>query len=870
MNQFTLIRFRRSFFLAVLMVVASAPFAIAKEDPKVFLHALQDNGYGELAADYLASLQERGLWKDDDENRIEIESAVNAFVASQETGDPVEAVKRLQKAESLLGDFLKKNTKGLLAARATFQCGNIEFERGQRLLKAAGKEKTDSFCRESRAAYEKARARYADAIVLYEKILAPSEEDSKGKMPWEQKGSQKESQKSTQKAASSKPSKQELEVRNATAECRFKQAMVDYQIAQTYAAFDDPDRRKALIRAAASFDAVFQRNRLRRIGLIAHYWQAKTLVEAGDYSNAIEVIDEVLAGAPENEKDERPEPALESLYAEAERCRLTILAARNDFDLLVKEAEPWLEANKPAQYTDGYQGVRLELAKALLRLGEKKKNAEKTKRGLDCLAELIKTPSPYQQEAMRLYKSTSGKGADLETSKYEDAIAIGNASASNGLWDEAIKAYQKAVEFARKDADDGKIATALYRLARVQFGADRVEESLKTAESLAHDYPRESVAPSAAALAIHAAATLTTNAKDKKPAQEKLDRLVDFITQQWPDLPEADEGRIYQAQVIATDGDYKLALKKLDGIRPTSKRYIDARYFAGQIARQRYLDEKKKLGEKKKPDENGDADAVDALRQSTIDILSTAIKTPAPDKESEKEQADTRSRMKILLAEMYLEEKNGAGAMELLGPLLEKSEDRSVMSASTASMALGDAVKAYWVLDDLSAAAAAAKRLSEVGEDSPPINAVLAEMLKKLNAELRQRGSMLQPDIPDAKKSGGSEGSRSVAETRQLIAVRDAILQEWLKRKNHSLAGESIVADVCQELGKTIEAQVLYKDIAAKAKKGPKPREKRLCRRCQGAHATDHLPPGRKKIRASPEGSERTDQTESKIVRRAL
>ena len=176
----------------------------------------------------------------------------------------------------------------------------------------------------------------------------------------------------------------------------FQAILCDYYLAQTYDDPKDPKRREMLEKAAKEFDDVFQANRNFSderlfIALYAHMWQAKTVMELGDdLELAKDIFDEVLAHFELDEKYITPDTG--GLYAQAKQLRLELMAKESIKDFIT-EARTWRAAFRTAGggtgtgrmrsfqlvQTEGFQGISLDLAKALLAQADKAAGAEKTK-----------------------------------------------------------------------------------------------------------------------------------------------------------------------------------------------------------------------------------------------------------------------------------------------------------------------------------------------------------------------------------------------------------------------------------------------------------------------------------------------------------
>ena len=206
------------------------------------------------------------------------------------------------------------------------------------------------------------------------------------------------------------------EAEAALQDAEFQLAWIDYCTAQAYPA-KSPERTAALQKAGKEFDDVFQQNRTgagQTVGLYAHLWHGKAAEELGDDQLALDIYDEVLAGAADP-AERTAATGLESLFAQTQYFRLLIVAKQNPQQFL-SEAKAWLEQYRRLRQTDGYQGVALELAKAKLAAAEKAAGPEKTKRtseALQILIEMAKTRSQYQGEAILLRRDGIESGGKI-------------------------------------------------------------------------------------------------------------------------------------------------------------------------------------------------------------------------------------------------------------------------------------------------------------------------------------------------------------------------------------------------------------------------------------------------------------------------
>jgi hypothetical protein len=136
--------------------------------------------------------------------------------------------------------------------------------------------------------------------------------------------------------------------------------MVDYYVAFTSS--PGGERERMLHRAAAAFDAIYQTNRVDAnqqvsvIGLYVHWWHGKVKEDLGQWQDAVDIYDEVLASAPDSEVGSL-NPVLSAMYAEVEHFRLAQLA-RHKAHEAANEARTWLATYRPWKDTAGYQAIQ--------------------------------------------------------------------------------------------------------------------------------------------------------------------------------------------------------------------------------------------------------------------------------------------------------------------------------------------------------------------------------------------------------------------------------------------------------------------------------------------------------------------------------
>ena len=158
-------------------------------------------------------------------------------------------------------------------------------------------------------------------------------------------------------------------------------------------------------------------------------------------------------------------PAWRPLFAQVEYFRLMFLA-KQDPQKFLPEATAWLKNNTRFKQTEGYQGVSLEVAKALLSNAARAATREKMKLNAEAirmLNDMVKVASRHQQEAIRLLhdlqlassQAKTGPGktpGKTDATTFDEAVVMGDACKTTAEWDKALEWYRLAEKLVAKAA----------------------------------------------------------------------------------------------------------------------------------------------------------------------------------------------------------------------------------------------------------------------------------------------------------------------------------------------------------------------------------------------------------------------------------
>ncbi len=543
---------------------------------------------------------------------------------------------------------------------------------------------------------------------------------------------------------------------------QYQLALIDYYVAQTYPDPKGADHLAALRKAAKSLDAIYQQDRshsagLTAVGLYAHMWTGKAVEELGDLQTAADILDEVLAAAPEPAETSQT-TGLEPLFAQAEYFRLMVMLRQEPKKFLL-EATTWLKEYSRFKQTAGYQGVSLEVAKADLARAAKAPTSEKTRLTRDAtkiLGDVVKVHNPYQTEARRLLhelRLTSGQGEGdqekLDAKSFEEAKGMGDDRMETHEWSRALEWYGLALKLAAKttgkdpprvDVVQEQINRAQLMLVRELFNSGKLTQCIEAVDKIVHDdagkvRQNSAAAAQASAVAVTAALNLYADAsgEDKKAAAaEKLVKLAEFTEKYWPDSPEADDARMARGQAKLVAGQIGDAIAIFERVNPKSDRFPMATYMAGKAYALRYL------AEKAKPESTRNSEQMAADRAKAVECISTGLAALKSQVESGKPLPKYYLEMQLLLAEIYNEGGQFKEAAAIYQPLVDmiEAEKPLTLDATTLRVFLG-AVRAYSApaLGRFADAGKVSNVLIDLGPDTREVNTELVKFARLLEGE---------------------------------------------------------------------------------------------------------------------------------------
>jgi cellulose synthase operon protein C len=781
------------------------PSAPAQDPTLAYIHALQEQGYGDVAVDYLKTLQQGETMPSSLGDIWDLEMSRSLNAAARDAAYTSEDADKLSyQAQEFLSKFLQDHPDHPEALAALGTWGNFSRDRGLKYIRQAGETSNEKqkakLYNDAREALQDARVKYKDALEKLQTRLAT--------MPASKKTKPK-----TDKKSDPEPSPRD-KLLETIESIHFQDALLSYYLAQTYPNPKDAARLGELRQAAKAFDDIFQRHRLEQsnLSLLCHMWEGKCREELGDLETALDIYDEVLArpldlSATAAQRDVK----LESLIAQVEQLRLRIVKKKS-FIEYVSEATEWMKVYRKLNMTEGYQGLAMDLVENLLAQSMLVKTTrEKNKHiadAMDVARDMMKIRGPYQKDFVLLYRKFAKSGGGTSEAKtLEEAVALAETAATAGQWEDAEANYAKALQFAEKTKPGGAdrtaalregLANAVFQQAREMIAAGKLEEAITAAGKVLDEYKNTSAAPMASALRVAVALNLFASApaEAKEDALKRLTDFANFTIANWPGKPEADDARMNLGQAALVQDKPDEALKVFEAINPKSDRYPVAMLLAAKVYWNRYITAR--TGTNKV---QAAADRQKAVKLST-ESLAVQRKKLEADKALPKALIETQ----LLLAETEMEANKPEQAAALLQPLFDalktaKTED-NVSLRIFASI-----IKAHLAAGDLEKAASVGAAVAELGADAPNVNAELLNVVRKLETQRLDA----EKTIAQTTSVQQIEAAKSAQDSAQ--AKLDKIVPKLIGRKQLNPAGMVYVADMQAAAGSTAASRDLYEQV---------------------------------------------------------
>ncbi len=470
-------------FLAVLGLVAvlSLGHAAAKDDALRFLHLMQEQGFGDVAIEYLDELKSEPNPPAEIIRLWDLEMSKSKQAAAKIAYNDAAKKQLTDDAKSLMEKFVKAHPDLPEAIEAAAQWASQQAIQAQfnvlRARSITDKAEQSAALEKARKIFSEVRPRFAQARDAAIKLRAAVS------------------------ARASQRQKQEASLR--VGEARLRLAVVDFYTALTQQS--NADRAAQFDKVAKDLESIHREFAEAFIGCEAHYWNARILQEqrkfelARDYYEEVQAYDQsdvpdptsgkqAAASRPQRKKD----PGLEDFFfSEVEQQFLNVLHAVDKKEYS-KEFAEWRTTHKPARQTcPGYQGLTLDYARNLLSDAKDAKAKEAAKReALRLLAEMVSIPSPYQMDAAKLRQQLNPNAKNEDSFDY--LVIDGNRALEKKDYAAAAACYRKALSAATKKTDNDLLSEirsnyvgCVHEQGRELYQKGKIDEAIGSITSVA-------------------------------------------------------------------------------------------------------------------------------------------------------------------------------------------------------------------------------------------------------------------------------------------------------------------------------------------------------------------------------------------------
>lgn len=598
--------------VAVGFVLVLGRAGHAVEDARAFLDALRDQGYSDMALDYIEQLRGSPLCPEDMKDSLDYEAAVTLMTGSLATQDPKLRVKLLDDARDKFDAFLKANPTHALAADARMQLANVLVERAKHRMEQAAKPGVPA--EEKKKLTDEARTLLQEAQKVFAELDRHFTEEH-AKFP---------------KVIDPKRTKEIAardEARKNMLTARVYLATVSYEIARTYPA-GSKEYKEQMTGAAKMFNDLYTKYKTWLVGVHSRMWEGRCYKELGDAASlkTAETIFEELSAQPDeppayrNIKNKSLILWLEMLslpsvkrYADAlkkaqdwvdearpneenapDGLAIRFLAAQAAHTLLkgLKENDPerrrlFSEARRHYQFVSRFDGKhQLE---ARTRLREMSPDTPKASTFAEA-RDFGKAALDEMQAADLEMRLTAGQG-QLDAKKKEEFEKRIQAAR-----DEAKEYFVQALGLAAADSQTKDLLNDVnnirYYLTYLHYLSGDLYDAAVLGEFLAKKYSDSAGARPGAKIAMAAWVKLRADIPrdaDRSFETTRLTSLAQYIASRWAGGAEAEDAMVMLIRSAVADQDPAKARDHLGQLPAGSAKRPEAEVLVGQALWSAYL-----------------------------------------------------------------------------------------------------------------------------------------------------------------------------------------------------------------------------------------------------------------------------------------
>ena len=274
---------RLSLLMATLVAsLACVSITHAEEPAQVFLEALRDNGYYDVAIDYLGDLEKSDLISDEFRSSLPFEKAEILIGSTSKLRDLSLIEERLDKAQELLSQYASQNQSLEVSARTLRYQGNLLFKRSNIYIKQTRSDRATESEKEelrgkSRNVLKQSLESYTKAKSQLKRLVDPKSPDAIRIDP--------------EDPSTGKKLKQ---LQNAYVQVRVRLPSVTEQLADTYPE-GNPERKKFLQEASKVYQDVSNDYRRFYAGLQSVVFAARCEQKLGKSQACLELLSDIFS-----------------------------------------------------------------------------------------------------------------------------------------------------------------------------------------------------------------------------------------------------------------------------------------------------------------------------------------------------------------------------------------------------------------------------------------------------------------------------------------------------------------------------------------------------------------------------------------------
>lgn len=591
------------FFSLCLFLVTSFPWKCSAQEPaREFIQALRDNGYYDLAIQYLDDVEKGSLIDDTFRKRIPLEKAETLIQSVNNIRDLEKWEKILDEAQQILSAYVAQVSDPELSATAQQYQANLSYRQGRVYLKRSELDRLtasekDTQLANARTRFEKSLQEYLASQETLKKILTDFKVDPQNV---------------------SESTKQRDDLRRMYVDVKMRAPIVRETLADTFT--DEAKKNEQLTIAAKEFADLWDKyyNHNRREALDSCYYAARTNFKLKKYKEALGFTEEIL-NLPHQANSR-------TIIRKGALVAIDCWKAMDPYPInqIIAALEPHIELlDRKSKVHPEWLSIQLELAKAYRARGEafKKENRKPSEiaRWNNMAAVLARTvsrsPSPVRDESRKLLTEWKISVDELEvaqenkpktfldakekTRELANEIELASVELSNAQSNLRAAKDETEIENFRAELDVAKqdlLEKSDRTLAMVQlslelsddkvpredlnlihylqcysyYASERYFESAIIGEFMLTKYPNVAWSQQASGLVVKSYSRLYDAAKENEKdfLSQQLSGVCDNIISRWPGSAEAISSASKLANIAINKKDFDEAQKYL-GLIPS-------------------------------------------------------------------------------------------------------------------------------------------------------------------------------------------------------------------------------------------------------------------------------------------------------------